>query len=396
MLSFLTKKQSESSNENEKVLKLENEIKELKEKLKKTTNELKDEKIKNNRYYDEINSLKWALEEEQKNSEKLRSDRYKELYFDLLNLYGFENNNLKHSLLNIQDNISMSTSKAKENLKLSDNVDENFEVAFTNIQKIVDSLNNLLARSNGVAKVIDELSQKAVDIEKFVAQINEVVMQINILSLNASVEAASAGDAGKGFAVVASEVKNLANKTSAVASDIEKVVKTIRSSIKNTNKEFHEIDEDIISIHNSTEKYNYEIESLHKLTKSSLSEFKNLSDSIFMNLAKIDHLLWKVNTYDSIYAKKQTFEYESHENCRLGKWYQSGDGSKYFSNAPSYRKLDKPHAVIHNSTKNVLEQLNKDDKKIDYKKIIETLKYMEKSSSDVFNILDDILKETIR
>jgi len=374
---------------------LENKVKIYENRIKKLEEELTEEKIKNNNYFDEINSLKWKLQEERENYNKLKGDDYKKLYHSLLELFGFENKNIKDSLTSIQENIAISTEKAKDSLKLSDSVDENFEEAFENIKKIVVNLDNLLKRSNSVASVIDELSKKAVDIEKFVAQINEVVMQINILSLNASVEAASAGDAGKGFAVVASEVKNLANKTSDVASDIERVVKTIQSSIKNTNKEFHQIDENIISIHNSTKEYNEEIESLHHLTKTSLKELNNLSDSVFMNLAKIDHVLWKVNTYESIYEKKPSFKFVDHKNCRLGKWYEEGDGLAYFSKAPSYHMLDKPHAAIHNTTKEVFSLIKKDDIDMNYDHLKERLEYMEKSSKEVFKILDNILEESI-
>jgi len=396
MLGFLTKKEDQIKKESEeRVSKLESLATSLEKELKKTKSELKEEKEKNHKYFDEINSLKWALEEEREKTRSIQDDSYKDLYFGLLELFGFENHNIEKSMLNIQENIAIATTKAKDSLKLSDSVDENFEEAFKNIKKIVINLDELLTRSNRVASVIDELSKKAIDIEKFVAQINEVVMQINILSLNASVEAASAGDAGKGFAVVASEVKNLANKTSDVASDIEKVVKTIQSSIKNTNKEFHEIDENIISIHNSTKEYNGEIESLHKLTKLSLNELNNISDSVFMNLAKIDHVLWKINTYSSVYEKKPTFEFVSHKNCRLGKWYESGDGIKYFSKAKSYYKLDKPHASIHDTTHKVFALLRDNDIDMNYQRIKDAFSYMEENSKEVFKILDDILEETV-
>jgi len=381
----------------------ENEIEVLKSKLYqtekellRTKKELKEEQNNNSRFYDEINSLKWKLEEERENIKKIKEDNYERLYFSLLELFGFENKNFKNSMENIQTSIAISTQKAKDSLKLSSNVDENFEKAFSNIKKIVLNLDNLLHRSNKVSNVIDDLAKRAIDIEKFVSQINEVVMQINILSLNASVEAASAGDAGKGFAVVASEVKNLANKTSSVAADIEKVVKIIQSSIKNTTNEFHEIDNNISSIHNSTKEYNSEIESLHTLTKQSLKELNNLSDSVFMNLAKIDHVIWKINTYSSVYEKQPTFEFVSHKNCRLGKWYEKGDGIKYFSNAPSYYKLDKPHANIHDTTHKVFALFKEKDVDINYSRIKDTLGYMEDNSVEVFKILDDILEETIR
>jgi chromosome segregation ATPase len=397
MLSFLKR------TNNVKLDNADSEVEDLKKELSKAKieidllkSELEKEKSENNKNHEKINSLKWKLEEEREKRKDLENKDYEKLYFSLLELFGFENKNLKNSMINIQNSISYSTKQAKDSLLLSDHVDENFEKAFSNIKIIVQNLDTLLRRSHKVAQVIDELAKRATDIEKFIAQINEVVMQINILSLNASVEAASAGDVGKGFAVVASEVKNLANKTSSVASDIEKVVKTIQLSIENTNNEFQDIDENINEIHVRTKEYNNEIESLHTLTKKSLKELTNLSDSIFINLAKIDHIVWKVNTYDSVYAKKANFEFVDHKNCRLGKWYEEGDGIKYFSKAPSYYKLEKPHSAIHNTTHKVITLLKENDLELNYEKIKDTFAYMEDNSSEVFKILDNILEEISR
>lgn len=78
-------------------------------------------------------------------------------------------------------------------------------------------------------KRIQRLSESTQEIGEIVSLIDGISEQTNILSLNAAIQAAMAGDVGMGFAVVADEVQQLAVKTSEAAKDVEGIVKTIRS-----------------------------------------------------------------------------------------------------------------------------------------------------------------------
>ncbi len=104
-----------------------------------------------------------------------------------------------------------------------------------------------------ISEVVKESAGTILDLGKSVAQIgrvieviNDVTDQINLLSLNASIEAASAGEYGKGFAVVADEVKKLAERTTASTTEISQLIESIQrataNAIRAMEKGTHEVE----------------------------------------------------------------------------------------------------------------------------------------------------------
>ena len=90
-----------------------------------------------------------------------------------------------------------------------------------------------VGRTENAAQDISELVDAARKIGDVVNLINDIAEQTNLLALNATIEAARAGEAGKGFAVVASEVKSLANQTASATSEISSQVEGMQTA---TNK----------------------------------------------------------------------------------------------------------------------------------------------------------------
>ena len=85
---------------------------------------------------------------------------------------------------------------------------------------------------SALSSAMDDISGNAQQITKIAKAIEDIAFQTNILSLNASVEAARAGAAGKGFAVVANEVKQLAAKSAEAAKSATNMVNNTKAIIQ--------------------------------------------------------------------------------------------------------------------------------------------------------------------
>jgi len=99
-------------------------------------------------------------------------------------------------------------------------------------------LEDKTAESNKVGKdveaIVDELNEKANQINTIVETIMGISEQTNLLALNAAIEAARAGDAGRGFAVVADEVRKLAETTSQSSNNVKEIIAAIQQDVRKT------------------------------------------------------------------------------------------------------------------------------------------------------------------
>ena len=87
-----------------------------------------------------------------------------------------------------------------------------------------------------ISEKIDVTSKGIQEMETILGSIEEIASETNLLALNASIEAARAGDAGRGFAVVADSIKGLSENTSNELENIRKIISTLVENLKECEK----------------------------------------------------------------------------------------------------------------------------------------------------------------
>ncbi|MDZ7819104.1 MAG: methyl-accepting chemotaxis protein [Aliarcobacter sp.] len=154
---------------------------------------------------------------------------------------GIELDNNTKVLTNSSNELAISSTEQASSLEqssaaleqITSNIKNNSQ-NMNKMMKIADELNNSANIGSKAAmqtsSSMDEINDKVKAINEAITIIDQIAFQTNILSLNAAVEAATAGEAGRGFAVVAQEVRNLASRSSDAARDIKKLVES--ASIK--------------------------------------------------------------------------------------------------------------------------------------------------------------------
>lgn len=111
-------------------------------------------------------------------------------------------------------------------------VDENLEV----INRIRDGAVIISETNSKMAESMEELQQKANEVQQITEVIFSISSQTNLLALNASIESARAGEAGRGFAVVAEEIRKLSEETRISTEKIASIVQELNTNAVNATE----------------------------------------------------------------------------------------------------------------------------------------------------------------
>ena len=97
------------------------------------------------------------------------------------------------------------------------------------VKRTIEQMDSIREQIQETSKRIKRLGESSQEIGNIVELINDIADQTNILALNASIQAAMAGESGRGFAVVADEVQRLAERSGNATKQIEALVRTIQT-----------------------------------------------------------------------------------------------------------------------------------------------------------------------
>lgn len=191
--------------------------------------------------------------------------------------------NINNEIATLDEQINKSRDISKSIENEIDNLDREVENQVSAVEESTASVNQMVAslknvsiittnksqatqqlvettRSGGekiilLNRLVEEIQQSVTDISQMVSIIDDIASRTSLLSMNAAIEAAHAGDQGKGFAVVADEIRKLSESTANNAKSINQVLENIRGQVDEattasgeTNSAFNEINKEVHSV----------------------------------------------------------------------------------------------------------------------------------------------------
>jgi methyl-accepting chemotaxis protein len=290
------------------------------------------------------------------------------------------------------------------------------------------------------ANSMEEINTQVHAINDAISIIDQIAFQTNILSLNAAVEAATAGEAGRGFAVVAAEVRNLASRSAEAANEIKnivlnattkakegkditikmiegyndlnenivvtiKLIEDVATASKEQQSAMTQINDTVNSLDQATQENALLASSISEMAGRTASLVENLENTINqtsfdrnahkrvcdtnliidINRLKSDHINFK-NVNFAKCKEGFNFTVKSHNECNLGHWINA-NSDKTFAKTKEWEDLNHAHKKVHELVQKTVDLYAQKGKN---EEIFSTTKEIEENIEIVFDLLNTI------
>ncbi|MCT4656394.1 MAG: methyl-accepting chemotaxis protein, partial [Cohaesibacter sp.] len=189
-----------------------------------------------------------------------------------------------------------ASEEASINVQTVASAAEELAASIEEIKRQVDETANVVTQATDATRHTNEkvsgLSESAQKIGDVVSLIQDIAEQTNLLALNATIEAARAGEHGKGFAVVASEVKDLATQTSKATEEIASQIQDIQgatdeavSAIQGIATTMEQVNEYTNSIANAVDEQG---SATHEISQN-VAQAANGTEAVAGNMSGLSH-----------------------------------------------------------------------------------------------------------
>lgn len=129
--------------------------------------------------------------------------------------------------------------ETEEMRRHAEEIRRNAEAGTSRMQQVAETIRQVAAQMEAMRDRVAQLAKSSREMELILKTVENIAKQTNLLSLNAAIEAARAGQHGRGFAVVAEEVRKLADKTSVSLREISRLITTSDSHVASVQTTTH-------------------------------------------------------------------------------------------------------------------------------------------------------------